>query len=91
MYVRAQPLVYAACSPIDSLKSKKPELFGSPQIFHRVMYLLEGHTIRLAVRQRLFLIFDKDLMRRIVLEEASEDEDEAESQPTTARPLVFPQ
>ena len=49
------------------------------------MFILECHTIRLPVRQRIIDMFDKDIIRQIILEDGSEDE---ESQPNTARPLT---
>jgi hypothetical protein len=52
------------------------------------MFYLECHTIRLPIRQRVIDMFEKEVMRRIVLDECSDDEaDESEeSQPNTARP-----
>lgn len=55
------------------------------------MYILECHTIRLPIRQRIIDLFEKGVMRRIVLEEDEDGYDEygdesGESQPATARP-----
>ena len=65
------------------IKSKKPELFRSIPLFNRVMFILECHSFRLPVRRFVIDMFDKDVMRRIVLEDNSDDE--AEYQPTTAK------
>lgn len=65
------------------IKSKKPELFHSIPLFKRVMFALERHSFRLPVRRFVIDMFDKHVMRRIVLEDNSDDE--AEYQPTTAK------
>lgn len=64
---------------------KRPELFKSTAIFHRVMYIFECHNFRLPVMRFVIDMFEKDVMRQIVLEEGSDD-DEEESQPMTAKP-----
>ena len=73
---------------LSSVKYYRPDLFSSTQVFRRVMYMLECHTVRLPIRQKLFKLFDEDLIRKAVIEEASDDE-EMESQPTTAKPTIF--
>lgn len=55
------------------------------------MYILECHTIRLPIRQRIIDMFDKSVLRRIVLEYDDEDsaadgDEIGESAPNTARP-----
>jgi rapamycin-insensitive companion of mTOR len=68
-----------------SIKAKKPQLFKSAVIFRKVAFIFECHTIRLPVRQRIIDMFDKDVLRQMVLDENS---DEEESQPDTARPMT---
>ena len=67
---------------------KKPELFRSTGVFQGVMHILECHNIRLPVRQRIIDMFGKDVLRQIVLEEDSDDDEEFDSNPNTARPTM---
>jgi hypothetical protein len=60
-------------------------LFKSAVVFQRVMFIFECHTVRLPVRQRIIDMFDRDVLRHLVLDENS---DEEESQPDTARPMT---
>ena len=53
------------------------------------MHILECHNYRLPVRRHVIDMFDKDVMRQMVLEEHSDDE--VESEPTTARPTIMAQ
>ena len=53
------------------------------------MLILECHDYRLPVRRHVIDMFDKDVMRRLVLEENSDDE--LESEPTTAKPTNMSQ
>ena len=59
------------------------------------MYMLECHTVRLPIRQRIIDMFDKSVLRRIVLDYDDDDdentndvddEESEESAPNTARP-----
>lgn len=49
------------------------------------MVILQSHSYRLLVRRFVMEMFDKSVMRQIVLDENLDDDDE-ESQPATARP-----
>ena len=49
------------------------------------MVILQSHTYRLLVRRFVMEMFDKGVMRQIVLDENSDDEDDEEPQ-ATARP-----
>ena len=71
---------------VSSIRNKRPELFKSIAVFHRVMYVFECHSFGLGVMRFVINMFDKDVMRHIVLEETSDD-DEVESQPMTAKPF----
>lgn len=62
-------LTKRAASDLFGIKSKAPELFTSAALFRRVMLILEKHNFRLPVRRFLIDLFDKRIMRRIVLEE----------------------
>ncbi|MCJ1414186.1 hypothetical protein MMC32_000511 [Xylographa parallela] len=75
---------------LHSIRNQKPELFKSVAVFRRVMYIFECHRFRLPVMRFVIDMFDKNVMRQIVLEEESDDEDdEDESQPTTAKPATL--
>ncbi|MCJ1472570.1 hypothetical protein MMC13_001219 [Lambiella insularis] len=81
-------LTKRAIGELHSIRSKKPELFKSIAVFRRVMFIFECHSFRLPVMRFVIDMFDKHVMRQIVLEEDSEvEEDETESQPMTAKPL----
>lgn len=57
------------------IKAKKAPGFKQPQLFRKIMILLESHHFRLGVRHFVAELFDRSLLRRIVFEEES-DEDE---------------
>jgi rapamycin-insensitive companion of mTOR len=78
-------LTKRAIGELHSIRVKRPELFKSTAIFPRIMYIFECYNFRLPVIRFVIDMFDKDVMRQIVLEEGTDD-DEAESQPMTARP-----
>ncbi|MCJ1431181.1 hypothetical protein MMC27_000532 [Xylographa pallens] len=82
-------LTKRAIGELHSIRNQKPELFKSVAVFRRVMYIFECHRFRLPVMRFVIDMFDKNVMRQIVLEEESDDEDdEDESQPTTAKPAT---
>lgn len=62
-------LTKRAASDLFGIKSKAPELFTSATLFRQIMLMLEKHNFRLPVRRFLIDLFDKTVMRRIVLEE----------------------
>ena len=70
-------LTKRAASDLFGIKSRAPELFSSVALFRQVMLILERHNFRLPVRQFLIDLFDKTIMRRIVLEEDYGYEDDA--------------
>ena len=59
------------------LKHKQPEPFQQSAFFHKVMKLLEQYHYRLPVLRFVIDLFDKRVMRRIVLDE---EEDDSESE-----------
>ncbi|MCJ1320497.1 hypothetical protein MMC15_005837 [Xylographa vitiligo] len=80
-------LTKRAIGELHSIRNQTPALFKSVAVFRRVMYIFECHRFRLPVMRFVIDMFDKKVMRQIVLEEESEEsEDETESQPTTAKP-----
>ena len=62
-------LTKRAASDLFGMKSKAPELFTSVALFRQIMLVLEKHNFRLPVRRFLIDLFDKTIMRRIVLDE----------------------
>jgi hypothetical protein len=62
------------------MKLKHPECFRQTQLYRKALLVLESHNIRLFARRFVLNLFDKDVLRQIVLgEEESESEDESES------------
>jgi len=82
-------LTKRAIGELHSIRNKKPELFKSVAVFRRVMYIFECHRFRLPVMRFVIDMFDKNVMRQLVLEEEDDDDEdeEVESQPTTAKPF----
>ncbi|KAI9934669.1 hypothetical protein MW887_000286 [Aspergillus wentii] len=68
-----------AAADLHSIKSKQPERFHQSQLFRKALCILEGHHFRLPARRYAFDLFDKSVMRRIVLEEDSDTESETTS------------
>lgn len=62
-------LTKRAASDLFGIKTKAPELFTSVALFRKIMLILEQHNFRLPVRRFVIDLFDKTIMRRIVLEE----------------------
>ncbi|KAH0542832.1 hypothetical protein FGG08_002786 [Glutinoglossum americanum] len=58
------------------LKAKKLANFKDPRLFRKVMTMLECHHYRLPARRFLIDLFDKSVMRQIVLCEESDSETE---------------
>lgn len=58
-----------------SIKMRHPETFASVELYRKVRDVLGSHNFRLPVRRFLLDLFDKGVMRKIVL-----DEDESENE-----------
>jgi len=69
-------LTKRAISELSHIKAKKASGFKSVALFKKVMTLLEYHHFRLPMRRFVIELFEKRVLRQIVLEEES-DEDEA--------------
>jgi rapamycin-insensitive companion of mTOR len=65
-----------AMRDLRSLKLKKGSAFQKPQLFLKVMTILEQHHFRLHHIRFVLDLFDKRVMRQIVLEEEEESEEE---------------
>ena len=66
-------LTKRAAGDLFGIKNKFPEQFTSVALFRKVMLTLERHTFRLQVRRFVIDLFDKNVMRRIVLDDDSGD------------------
>lgn len=71
-------LTKRAISELMHIKQKKAPGFRQSQLFRKVMTILECHHFRLPVRRFVIDLFDRSVMRQIVLDEESSD-DNAES------------
>jgi rapamycin-insensitive companion of mTOR len=69
-----------AMTELIHIKAKKVPGFRQPAIFKKVMTLLESHHFRLTVRRFVIDLFDRNVMRQIVLDEESSEEEGAESE-----------
>ena len=78
-------LTKRAASDLFGIKSKAPDLFTSVPLFRKIMLILEKHNFRLHVRRFLIDLFDKTVMRRIVLEEDYGNDDDDASNPPDPR------
>ncbi|PWY73672.1 cytosolic regulator pianissimo [Aspergillus heteromorphus CBS 117.55] len=68
-----------AAADLHSLKSKQPDRFHQPHLFRKTLSILEGHHFRLPARRFALDLFDKSVMRRIVLEDDSDSDSDASS------------
>lgn len=70
-----------AMGELVHIKAKKPPGFRQTTLFKKILLLLECHQFRLGMRRFAIDLFDRSVMRRIVLdEESSEEESEEESE-----------
>ncbi|KAI9798930.1 MAG: hypothetical protein M1825_004943 [Sarcosagium campestre] len=72
-------LTKRAVSDLMHIKAKKPVGFRSPSLFHKVMSILECRHYRLPVRRFIIDLFEKSVMRQIVLEEDDSDNNDVET------------
>lgn len=59
---------------LQVLKAKHASAFASVKLFRKTLFILESHHYRLQARQFVLDLFDKNVMRQIVLEEDTEAE-----------------
>jgi rapamycin-insensitive companion of mTOR len=69
-----------AMTELMHIKTKKVPGFKSPELFRKVMTLLECHQFRLNMRRFAIDLFDRSVMRMIVLDEESGSEREGSSE-----------
>ena len=61
------------------LKAKHNDHFKHVALFQKTLTILESHHFALSARQYVLDLFDKGVMRRIVLEEEAEEETESDT------------
>jgi len=66
-----------AMTELMHLKTRKSPGFSECSLFKKVLILLECHQFRLNIRRFAIDLFDKSIMRQIVLDEESSDENSA--------------
>jgi hypothetical protein len=60
-----------------SLKSKQPERFHQAHLFRKTLCILESHHFRLPARRFALDLFDKRVLRRIVLDEDTDSDSDS--------------
>lgn len=71
------------------VKARHPEAFSSVDLYHKVRDVLGSHNFRLPVRRFILDLFDRSVMRNVVLdEEESENESIRTQRPPQARPRL---
>ena len=76
-------LTNKALAELNSFKHKKPPGFQSPALFRKVMTLLASHGYGIPQWRFVIDLFDKEVLRKIVLEE-EDDTDDSVSSPSEA-------
>lgn len=71
-------LAKRAANDLHSIKAKKAPGFQKTTMFHKVMAILELHHFRLPVCRFVIDLFDKNVLRQIVLEEESSSDDDSD-------------
>lgn len=67
---------------LQGVRAKHQAAFTSVQLFQKTLHILRSHHYRLQARQFILDLFDKNVMRQIVLEEDEDDEDETDGEDT---------
>lgn len=68
-------LTKKAINELMHIKTQKVPGFRQPQLFKKVMTLLENHHFRLPMRRFVIDLFERSVMRQIVLDEEGSSED----------------
>ncbi|SMY22698.1 unnamed protein product [Zymoseptoria tritici ST99CH_1A5] len=72
-------LTNKALGELNSFKQKKASGFSDPGLFRKVMILLAGHQYRIPQYRFVIDMFDKAVLRKIVLEEDDDSSEEDDS------------
>ncbi|KAL8701160.1 MAG: hypothetical protein Q9201_005050 [Fulgogasparrea decipioides] len=82
-------LAKKAANDLNGIKVRYPEAFSSVELYRKVRDVLGSHNFRLPVRRFILDLFDRSVMRNIVLdEEESESESIRTERPPHARPRL---
>ncbi|KAL8870420.1 MAG: hypothetical protein Q9174_003536 [Haloplaca sp. 1 TL-2023] len=82
-------LTKKAITDLSGIKARCPEAFFSVELYRKVRDILGAHSFRLPVRRFILDLFDRSVMRDIVLEEEeSENESIRTQRPAGARPRM---
>ncbi|KAL5043838.1 hypothetical protein BDW71DRAFT_187084 [Aspergillus fruticulosus] len=68
-----------AAADLHSIKSKDPERFHQVPLFTKTLSIIESHHFRLPARRFALDLFDKSVMRRVVLGEQSQSDSDSEA------------
>lgn len=68
-----------AAADLHVIKAKHHDHFHQVTLFQKTLTILESHHFRLPQRQYILDLFDKSVMRHIVLEEDTEEETESDT------------
>ncbi|KKK18671.1 hypothetical protein P175DRAFT_0502837 [Aspergillus ochraceoroseus IBT 24754] len=68
-----------AAADLHNIKSKQPERFHQPHLFRKTLSILESHHFRLPARRFALDLFDKSVLRRIVIDDDSDSDLDATS------------
>jgi rapamycin-insensitive companion of mTOR len=77
-------LTKRSINELAHIKQKKVPGFKQPFLFKKIMVILQSHHFRLPIRRFVVDLFDRSVMRQIVLDEDSEDELEESSDESEA-------
>ncbi|KAF2097173.1 cytosolic regulator pianissimo [Rhizodiscina lignyota] len=79
-------LAKRAAGDLHTIKAKKPPQFQDAEVFKKVMRILERHHFRLPVCRFVIDLFDRRVLRKVVLEEDDDDSSEVSPiSPTESR------
>ncbi|KAL4807139.1 Rapamycin-insensitive companion of mTOR, N-term-domain-containing protein [Aspergillus unguis] len=74
-----------AAADLHSIKSKEPERFHQPHLFRKTLSIIESHHFRLPARRFALDLFDKSVMRRVVLDEEPGSDSDSDSATTSSQ------
>ncbi|KAL4910470.1 hypothetical protein BDW74DRAFT_145167 [Aspergillus multicolor] len=73
-----------AAADLHSIKAKEPERFLQVHLFSKTLSIIESHHFRLPARRFALDLFDKSVMRRVVLDEQPETDSDSEASSSQA-------
>jgi rapamycin-insensitive companion of mTOR len=64
---------------LQVIRLRQPQMFTDVGLFRKTLTILESHHYRLMARQHILDLFDKNVMRRIVLDEDASETDSTDT------------